>query len=625
MKTTRFALLAALLLITSPIHAQTPTPTATDDYPTVTALAQTVVPVADAVDLARRFKGAETIATPPANVQPRQVGETQIFWVADTDANREFQISATLRVVGQHIYMWVQSDVAVNIDALQSLADAFDTRVYPMVRALWGEESNPGIDGDPRLYGLFVEQLGGSVAAYFSSRNTFPKAVWPTSNQHEMFLFNLDTPGAQNLASTVIESVVAHEFQHMIRFNIERNEDIWLNEGFSSFTQLLLYQDAGSIPYFFNRPDTQLNDWPPDRDTSPHYGAGALFVAYLYERFGEEALRKLSDEPERGLAAFDHVLKGMGQPGLDNFFADWVLANFLHDTLIGDGRYGHSLVSIGYGGAMPVATVTEYPYRYRGMLNQYATDYHLLTELNDKPRLDIHVDAPSIAKLVPLDAPSGTWMWYSNRGDLSDMRLTQMFDLTKVKSATLNYNVWYDTEQFYDYGYVTVSSDAGNSWQILKAPSSDTTNPANSAYGPGYTGMSDGWHNEHVALDDYAGQEILLRFEFIADDSTTSRGMAIDDVSIPQIGYHSDFEFDTGGWQAEGWVRTDNRLPQQVWVQAVQQVGEQVQVKRWLAPAERDWQLPIEDGATTVFIAISPFAPVTNIAASYTLVVRPIQ
>ncbi|MBA3868649.1 MAG: immune inhibitor A [Anaerolineae bacterium] len=622
MKNIRFALLTALLLITSPIYAQTTTSTPASDYPTVAALEQATVQVADSIDLARRFKGLDSIPTPVANVTPRQVGEVQTFWVSDTDANTEFQISATLRVVGQHIYMWVQSDVQVNVAELQKLADAFDTRVYPNVRALWGEESSPGIDGDPRLYGLFAQKLGSSIAAYFSSRNVFPKSVWPTSNQHEMFLFNLDALGTQTLANMDIESVVAHEFQHMIRFNIERNEDSWLNEGFSVFTQLLLYHDGGSIPYFLAEPQTQLNDWPPNVDTSPHYGAGDLFVAYFYERFGAAALRKLSDEPGRGLEPFDRVLKEMGQSDVDVFFADWVLANYLHDTKIADGRYGHSLISTIYGGATPLATVTEYPYSYSGSLNQYATDYHVLTNLQGKQTLNIHVDAPSTAKLIPVDAFSGEWVWYSNRADLSDMTLTQTFDLTTVKKATLDYHIWYDTEQFYDYGYVTVSSDNGKSWQILKTPKSDTTNQTNSAYGPGYTGSSDGWQPEQVALDAYAGKKILVRFEFVADDSTTSMGMAIDDVAIPEIGYHSDFEHDSGGWGASGWVRTDNLLPQQVWVQAVQQVGEQVQVKRWLAPAESDWQLPIETGAESVLIAISPFAPVTNSPANYTLDVK---
>ena len=36
----------------------------------------------------------------------------------------------------------------------------------------------------------------------------------------------------------------------------------------------------------------------------------------------------------------------------------------------------------------------------------------------------------------------------------------------------------------------------------------------------------------------------------------------MDDVSIPEIGYATNFETDYGGWQAEGFVRMENILPQ---------------------------------------------------------------
>ncbi len=613
-----FLFVLIILLFTHTLSAQAPTATAIPDYPTVSALEQAEVPAADGVDLARRFRDVGAIPTPAASVKPRQVGEEQAFWVMDTDANREFQISATLRVVGEHIYLWVETAVNINTQELQTLATAFDKRVYPNVRALWGNENNPGIDGDPRLYGLLAHGLGGSVAAYFSSRNTFPKQVWRTSNEHEMFLFNLDALGTENLANIVIEGIIAHEFQHMIRDNIQHNEDSWLNEGFSTFTQLLLYGDTSFIPSFLNKPATQLNDWPPDVDTSVHYGAADLFVAYYYERYGQEALQRLSNEPGRGLDAFDRALKAMGEPGVNEFFADWVLANAFLNLQVTDDQYGYKLFSAAYG-PTAIAVVNTYPYAYTGTLNQYATDYHVLSKLDGKHTLDIHVDAPTTALLIPSNAPSGNWMWYSNRGDQSDMTLTQPFDLTGVKTATLQYKVWYDTEEFYDYGYVTASSDGGKNWQILTTPSSDSSDPVNSAYGAGYTGDSGGWHDEQVSLDAYAGQDILLRFEFIADDSTLSKGMAIDTVSIAEIGYESDFEQDSGGWQAAGWVRTDNRLPQQVWVQAVQKFGQRVQVSRWLAPAESDWQLALVQGVDQVIIAISPFAPVTNTPTTYTL------
>ncbi len=65
-----------------------------------------------------------------------------------------------------------------------------------------------------------------------------------------------------------------------------------------------------------------------------------------------------------------------------------------------------------------------------------------------------------------------------------------------------------------------------------------------------------------VDLSDYAGKEIQLRFEYITDAAVNGEGFLLDDVSIPAIDYFSDFETDLGGWQPEGWVRIQNRLPQ---------------------------------------------------------------
>jgi immune inhibitor A len=36
----------------------------------------------------------------------------------------------------------------------------------------------------------------------------------------------------------------------------------------------------------------------------------------------------------------------------------------------------------------------------------------------------------------------------------------------------------------------------------------------------------------------------------------------LDDISIPQVDYFSDFESDDGGWEAAGFVRIQNTLPQ---------------------------------------------------------------
>src|SRR5579871_3053803 len=115
-----------------------------------------------------------------------------------------------------------------------------------------------------------------------------------------------------------------------------------------------------------------------------------------------------------------------------------------------------------------------------------------------------------------------------------------------------------------------VSTDGGKTWTPLSTAHTTSDNPNGAAYGVGYTGASNGWVSESIPLDAYAGKQILVRFEMITDDAVTRPGMAIDDVSIPEIKYTDNFEMSGGDWQPEGWIWTDNRLPEAGWVQVAE-------------------------------------------------------
>jgi hypothetical protein len=593
-------------------------------HDTATELAEAVVPARDRIDLARRLLGVTDIVPPPASPPQWNLGDTQTFWVTNEYENRAFQINASLRSVGQNVLMWVEEGVYIDPATLDQLAAIFDEDIYAPMHELWGSENSPGIDGDPRVYGLFAYGQGPGVAAYFASEHIYPIEAVSTSNEHEMFFFNLDTLG-NAFPAEAVAGVVAHEFQHMIQEHLDTNESIWLNEGFSKFSEIYVgypFGSVGTAVSFLALPETQLNDWPEEESTIPHYGAGLMFVTYFYDRFGPDALRALGNHPAAGMESVNQVLAELGQPDVNTFFADWVLANYLQNTALGDGRYGyHSLMNLTGPGL--TAVVGDYPYRWTDEVSQYATDYYVFNRLDGAQTLDVSVSVPDTVQLVPTQAVSGQRMWYSNRADNSDTTLTRRIDLTGVSSATLHYNVWYHIEHLWDYGYVMVSTDNGATWTPLQTPHMTTDNPHNNAYGPGYTGASDGWLAESISLDAYAGQEIWLRFEMITDDATTQPGMVIDDVRIPEIDYASDFETDGGGWEAAGWVWTDNMLAQQVWVQAVQQIGSDATIIRWLAPTETSWSLPLELGVEQVALAISPFAPLTTVPTPYELTVNP--
>ena len=108
-----------------------------------------------------------------------------------------------------------------------------------------------------------------------------------------------------------------------------------------------------------------------------------------------------------------------------------------------------------------------------------------------------------------------------------------------------------------DLGEEAVSADDGATWTALETERTTTENPQGNAYAPGYTGSSGGWVDETVDLTPYAGQDVLIRFEYVTDAAVTQPGMFIDDIEIPEIGFADDAESGEGSWISEGWIRTN--------------------------------------------------------------------
>jgi hypothetical protein len=188
----------------------------------------------------------------------------------------------------------------------------------------------------------------------------------------------------------------------------------------------------------------------------------------------------------------------------------------------------------------------------------------------------------------------------------------------------LNYWTWYDLEKDWDYAYVSVSEDGGQTWKLLKAPSMTDSNPTNANYGWGYTGKSGGntqaeWIQESVDLTPYAGKKVIVSFDVINDLAVNRPALALDDIEVPEINYRSNFETDEGGWQPAGWIRTNNYVPQRYVVQLVS-VGRDGQTTVTRLPVNEDntarWDVPLSQLEKAVVI-VSPMASKTTEVAHY--------
>ena len=536
---------------------------------TITILENTIVPENNLPDLACRLSGKCNLPLtldPPAI--PPQIGGKQTFWVTNVDTHENFQVTASLRYISTHVYFWVQDDVDYRLKKLKSLAEAFENQIYPTDRAFFGSEWTPGVDGDSHIYILYARGLGPSLAGYYSYVDEYNPLVHEYSNAHEMFLLNADNI---DLGEEFTYGVLAHEFQHMIHWNLDRNETSWLNEGFSELAAFLNGYDVGGFDWLYViNPDLQLTDWPNDPDaTSPHYGAGFLFLTYFLDRFGEEAEKYLAANPLNGMESVDDTLRSInavdptsGKPiTADDVLVDWMITNYLLDGSVANGQYLYH----NYPGA-PAASSTEdissCPSSENYSVHQYGADYLSISCVGD---YTLTFTGSTITRILPVDPHSGSYAFWSNKGDESNMTLTKSFDFTGQNGPiTLSYWTWYDLEEDYDYLYLEISED-GQHWQIITVPSGTIEDPSGISFGWAYNGISAGgpaWIQETVDLSEYAGKVVQVRFEYVTDAAINGEGLLLDDIAIPEIDYQSDFEKDDGGWDAAGFVRIENGLPQ---------------------------------------------------------------
>jgi hypothetical protein len=624
-------------------------PPAAEADETLQALAEAEIPGADLHELGTRFLGvpADTPHVASTTNPDYPVGALRRFSVSNVDTNEQFEITAELLYKATHVYMWVEEGVRIDEDALQEAAELFDTHTYPTDREFFGSEWLPGVDGDPHLSILHARNLGDTVAGYFSNPDEYVKAVRADSNEMEMFYINIDNV---TIGNDFYNGVLAHEFQHMIHWNNDRNETTWLNEGCSELAMALNdrtyeagYYDVGGsdISYSYHT-DTQLNSWPEGTagSAAANYGAAYLFMEYFLDRFGEDATQALVFHPENSLESVDAVLQEDLGLSLTHeaLFADWTIANLLDNPTLDAGEYGYREIDP-YAPKMDISyTSGDYPLERTSAVHQYGADY---VELHSTQPLHFSFTGSTQAKLMDMEAHSGQYLWWSNRTDDSDTMLTRRVDLNGATEAQLNFWAWYHIEEDWDYGYVVVGATASGTipddldssdihWEILADSSLGciATNPNGNSYGCGFTGSSNGWQQLSADLSPYAGQEIALRFEYITDAAVNQPGFVVDDVKVTADGVvilSDDMEEGDGDWIPAGFVRHANILPQEWLVQLVTYGPGEPEITRLLLTddTQGEWTIDLGQDRDRAVIIISAFAPVTTELATYQFSLAP--
>ena len=563
------------------IPALTPTPaptaTLTPELPPVAVPMQDEPPVRDLFALAQRFGRAEAGGAPltrtlPPDPECCDVGHRKRFFVTALIERRVYEVDAELLAVSENAYWYADEETELTAQELERTADVFEREIRPSIVTAIGDIWKPGVDGDPRLTVLHTPLA--AAAGYFSSSDSYPRATHPHSNEREMIVMDGDwlRPG-----STEYFSVLAHEFQHAVHWNLDQGEDVWVNEGMSEVATEIAGYEASFIDIFLQRPESQLNFWPDEpRDTLSHYGGATLFVEYLAEHYGgDDVLSELAREQLDGVNGVQSYLSQY-EVGFADVFADWAVANFLDGKLdwLADTRLDDQLEAYRYSGrSVELHRVrhTEGAFEETATLPQLSARYYEVRLPEGDAAVEFEGE-PTVAQ-VGTECHSGRFCWWGGNGDSIDTTLEREFDLSGVESATLEFWMWYEIEEDWDYAFVSVSTDGGEKWTTLDGEHTTREDPLGANYGAGITGISGSnrgggksgdWVRERMDLSEYAGaggESVLVRFEYITDEGVNLDGIVIDDIEVPELGFADDAETD-GDWQANGFRRIDNVLPQ---------------------------------------------------------------
>ncbi|MEE2627015.1 MAG: FlgD immunoglobulin-like domain containing protein [Candidatus Latescibacterota bacterium] len=287
-----------------------------------------------------------------------------------------FLRSATCRFVGENAYIFVQDnlwDVVVVQPSIDRLGKVFDratpadsTRgIYDMATEAFGPA--PDVDGDRRIFIFVIDMPDDRIVGYFDPR--IATHVDPGLRKDAVYLDGYHL----NSNPKLVRGTLAHEFQHLIHWGHDEDEEIWIDEGLSGYAEELVgfaETDPQMVPRFLDAPDLDLTAWPFSTSASiPHYGATYLFASFLRERYGPEMIRALVAEKRNGTFGVDEAFKDIG--AVESFLGAWrlwIAANYASD----DAYYGYSALG---GRRVRTYPIVELPFgpKQGDIVNQWGS------------------------------------------------------------------------------------------------------------------------------------------------------------------------------------------------------------------------------------------------------------
>lgn len=390
------------------------------------------------------------------------------------------------------------------------------------------------------------------------------------------------------------EGVFAHEWQHLLQSYVG-GESTWVNEGLSDWVQTLTgyvdpslsidepgydshvqcftgflaeFTQYNQTPRETSGPENSLTWWG---DQGPgeilcDYGAAYTFMEYVYGQFGQAALQFLFAAPESGLDGVDAMLADQGDGRTSQeFLHDWAAMVALDGALDANGG------RLRGGSANSYSAPTLNSFINWDENDAYDTpgappngsDYVRLRDASGDPvsgddLSSVAFSGSDLTLVEPTPWTSvdedGDQVLYSGAGDGLDQQMAFPVSVPS-DDPTLSFDTKFSIEYGWDYGFVQVSTDGGQTWTSLANDITNSDNQVGDGYYdqivdqlPGIGGNSvveDGeltydasngampeWGSTSFDLSTYGGTDVWIGFRYMTDGAFALPGWWVDDIMV---------------------------------------------------------------------------------------------
>ncbi len=479
----------------------------------------------------------------------------------------------TLVAVSDEMEVWVadnlswpaddpRADPVITEAQAESMARQFDENMYPVETETFGQpDARNGTES-------LLEQLGTVPDDYYATGadDDSNRSVLLVDNVRDQNYYDPDYPlyiagfysptiqtytdrnvitvDAYDWAEvnetnrrTGYEGTLAHEYQHLIHADLDGDETTWVNEGMSDYAEVITGYGVpqGHLSAYEAMPSNSLVNWEDQGaiNVLADYGVAFAWTMYLEDQYDREFVSNLASDDENGVESVENTLEETGADRdfyeLYQDFSTAVVTDQLGEARKDEYTFGNLDVSVNTSNGVETAGV-------------WGADYRTVDTADRGPISGVTVSGTEFVDTQWSTATDPVTeegqVLYSGSGNLLDRHAIVEVDLSDAQDPTLEFDSYQRIEQNWDYGFVQVSTDGGETWHSLANENTDAS-PSSSAHPrvaanvPGLTGDTDGWQHQTFDLGAYAGNDsVLVSLRYVTDWAFVKDGWYVRNVSV---------------------------------------------------------------------------------------------